>query len=62
MKFKRIQASFDEYHIHADEPVFTSGVVCRLLHIPVWVLKRLDREKIITPSRSEVKTRLYSNR
>lgn len=43
-----------------DEPVYTSGVVCRLLGIPVWVLKQLDREKIISPQRKKGKSRLYS--
>ncbi len=43
-----------------DEPVYTSGVVCRLLGIPVWVLKQLDREEIISPQRTNGKARLYS--
>lgn len=51
-----------DFHIHEDEPVFTSGVVCRLLSIPVWVLKQLDREKIVSPSRKGRKSRLYSKR
>ncbi len=50
----------EQFHIHDDEPVFTTGVVSRLLHIPVWVLKQLDKEKIITPSRKQRKARLYS--
>jgi DNA-binding transcriptional MerR regulator len=54
---------FDEVYISLDEPVFTTGVVCRLIDIPVWVLKQLDREHIVTPPRkSEGKARLYSKR
>ena len=54
---------FDEIIIGLDEPVFTTGVVCRLLDIPVWVLKQLDREEIVSPPREkEGKARLYSTR
>lgn len=45
-----------------EEPVFTSGVVCRLLSIPVWVLKQLDKEGIVKPSRQPGKARLYSKK
>lgn len=45
-----------------DDPVFTSGVVCRLVGIPVWVLKQLDREKVVSPPRSRGRCRLYSKR
>ena len=49
-----------DFEIRPDEPVFTSGVVCRLLGMPVWVLKTLDREKIISPTRPQGRDRLYS--
>jgi MerR family transcriptional regulator/heat shock protein HspR len=45
-----------------NEPVYTSGVVCRLLGIPVWVLKQLDRERVVSPSRTKGRSRLYSSR
>ncbi|MDD3344843.1 MAG: MerR family transcriptional regulator [Candidatus Omnitrophica bacterium] len=50
----------DIFEVRIDEPVYTSGVVCRLLHIPVWVLKQLDREEIISPRRKKGGSRLYS--
>jgi len=50
----------EEIHIHASEPVFTSGVVCKILNIPVWVLKQLDKEDVVCPKRTKGKTRLYS--
>ncbi|HTL71135.1 MAG TPA: MerR family transcriptional regulator [Candidatus Eisenbacteria bacterium] len=50
------------FHIAADEPVFTSGVVCQLLSIPIWVLKQLDRENVVRPSRRKKSGRLYSRR
>lgn len=48
------------FDIGIDEPVYTSGVVCRLLGIPVWVLKQLDREEIVSPPRKKGRSRLYS--
>ena len=54
---------FIEITIGPDEPVFTSGVVCKLLGIPVWVLKQLDGAGIVSPPRSNtLKARLYSKR
>lgn len=52
----------EEFEIDKDEPVFTSGVVSKLLDIPVWILKQLDKEGIVSPSREEGKFRLYSKR
>jgi MerR family transcriptional regulator, heat shock protein HspR len=51
-----------EVIIHADEPVFTSGVVCRILAIPLWTLKQLDSAGIVSPRRREGRSRLYSQR
>ncbi len=45
-----------------DEPVYTSGVVSRLLQIPIWVLKQLDREKVVSPPRKKGKSRLYTKK
>lgn len=53
---------FQEFKIGPDEPLYTSGVVSRLLRIPVWVLKQLDREGIVSPPRKEGHSRLYSKR
>lgn len=54
--------SFEEFRINADEPIFTSGVVCRLLAIPMWVLKELDKENVVSPPRKRGCSRLYSKR
>ncbi len=52
-----------EFLICPDEPVFPSGVVCKLLAVPIWVLKQLDREGIVSPPRkNEGQSRLYSKR
>jgi len=53
--------SCGEFDIDPDDPVLTSGVVCDILEIPVWVLKQLDREKIISPRRRKGRGRLYSH-
>ena len=63
MGSKKEKEDIGEVYISLDEPVFTTGVVCRLIEIPVWVLKQLDREEIVRPPRkSEGKARLYSKR
>lgn len=51
---------FSEFDIDQDEPLFSVGVVSRLLKIPDWVLKRLDYEGIVCPEREEGSSRLYS--
>ena len=57
------QEEFEGVFIDSDEPVFTTGVVCRLLDIPVWVLKQLDCEDIVCPPRKTAgQARLYSKR
>ncbi len=54
---------FEEFFISIDEPIYTSGVVCKLLTIPVWVLKQLDKAGIVSPPRErEGQSRLYSKR
>jgi len=54
---------FEEVTIGVDEGIYTTGVVCRIIKIPLWVLKQLDREGIVRPQRpSCAKARLYSKR
>lgn len=54
---------FEEVEIDPDMPVFTTGVVCSLLDIPVWVLKQLDTEGVVSPPRETPNaSRLYSKR
>ena len=60
---KNRDEDIDEIFIDLDEPLFTTSVVCRLLDIPIWVLKQLDREEIVSPPRKkEGQARLYSKR
>jgi len=54
---------FIEYKIDIDEPIYTTGVIQRMLNIPIWVIKQLDREGIVKPPRKiKGSTRLYSKR
>ncbi len=54
---------FIEFEIDIDEPIFTTGVIQRLLDMPVWVIKQLDREGVVTPNRKgKLTSRLYSKR
>lgn len=43
-----------------EEPVFGINVVCRLIKIPEWTLRMLDKNKIVVPHKSQGNTRLYS--
>lgn len=62
-KAKKKQKEFIEFNIGADEPVFTTGVLQKLLDIPIWVIKQLDREGIVSPPRKPKRgARLYSKR
>lgn len=49
-----------DLHISPDEPVYTISVVSRLLGIPVWTLRQLDKAGIVCPKRLGKKSRLYS--
>ena len=62
-KSREKKEDFEELYISPDEPIYTTGVVCRILEIPVWVLKQLDNEEIVRPVRkNQGQARLYSKR
>jgi len=46
--------------ISQDEPVYVIGVVCKLLDIPIWTLRQLDKAGIVRARRMGKKNRLYS--
>ena len=48
--------------IGPEEPVYVIGVVCRLVNIPVWTLRQLDKAGVVRPKRTGKKNRLYSLR
>jgi DNA-binding transcriptional MerR regulator len=59
MKGLRDQEASPEYELDADEPVFVIGVVSELVDIPIWTLRVLDREGIVSPKRRKSGIRLY---
>lgn len=46
--------------ISPDEPVYVISVVSRLVDLPIWTLRTLDKKGIVRPSRAGKKSRLYS--
>jgi hypothetical protein len=46
--------------IEYEDPVFGMNVVCRLVRIPEWTLRMLDKNNIVRPHKSKGNTRLYS--
>ncbi len=49
-----------EIRISPDEPVYVISVVSRLVGIPVWTLRQIDKAGIVCPKRIGKKSRLYS--
>ncbi|MBI4706521.1 MAG: MerR family transcriptional regulator [Candidatus Omnitrophica bacterium] len=50
---------FDIY-ISPDEPVYVISVVSKLVELPIWTLRQLDKAGIVCPKRIGKKSRLYS--
>ena len=50
---------FDVY-ISPDEPVYVISVVSKLVSLPLWTLRQLDKCGIVSPKRAGKKNRLYS--
>jgi len=62
-KGKHKDRDFVEFAIDIDEPIYTTGVIRKLLDIPIWVIKQLDKEGIVCPPRKiKENARLYSKR
>ncbi|MCM8779932.1 MAG: MerR family transcriptional regulator [Candidatus Omnitrophica bacterium] len=49
-----------DIHISPDEPVYVISVVSKLLDIPIWTLRQLDKQGVVRPKRIGKKSRLYS--
>lgn len=48
--------------ISPEEPVYVISVVCKLVDIPIWTLRQLDKAGVVRPKRIGKKNRLYSLR
>lgn len=60
MKAKAGRGTVREFEIAPEEPVYVIGVVSRLVGIPIWTLRILDREGLVKPKRRSGRARLYS--
>jgi MerR family transcriptional regulator/heat shock protein HspR len=49
-----------DIQISPDEPAYVISVVSKLVDLPVWTLRQLDKVGIVRPKRIGKKTRLYS--
>ena len=49
-----------DIHISPDEPVYVISVASKLVDMPVWTLRQLDKAGIVCPKRIGKKSRLYS--
>jgi len=49
-----------DIQISPDEPVYVISVVSKLVDLPVWTLRQLDKTGIVRPKRIGRKSRLYS--
>lgn len=49
-----------EFAIDPAEPVYVIGVVSRLVKLPIWTLRALDRQGLVKPKRRAGRARLYS--
>lgn len=49
-----------DIRISPDEPVYVISVVSKLVDLPVWTLRQLDKVGIVCPKRIGKKSRLYS--
>ncbi len=57
---RRVATASREFDIALDEPVYVIGVVSRLVKLPIWTLRVLDREGVVKAKRREGRARLYS--
>lgn len=49
-----------DIQISPDEPVYVISVVSKLVGIPLWTLRQLDKAGVVCPKRIGKKSRLYS--
>ncbi len=49
-----------DINISPDEPVYVISVASKLVDMPVWTLRQLDKSGVVCPKRIGKKSRLYS--
>ena len=60
MKARELEQALQRFVINPEEPVYVIGVVSRLVRLPIWTLRILDREGLVKPRRRVGRARLYS--
>ena len=50
-----------DFTINENEPLYNIGVISKLLDLPEWTLRMLDKKGIVCPFKTKGGTRLYSN-
>lgn len=50
------------FNLPPDEPLYVISIVSRLVHIPVWTLRELEKHGCVKPKRLGKKARLYTLR
>lgn len=60
MRDDALQALLQEVRLDPAEPVYVIGVVCRMVALPIWTLRVLDRHGLVRPKRRVGRARLYS--
>ncbi len=59
--FNEFEDAFSQdLNINPEEPVYVISIVSRIVHLPVWTLRELDKKGVIKPKRIGKKTRCYS--
>lgn len=49
-----------DIQISPDEPVYVISVASKLVDLPIWTLRQLDKVGVVCPKRIGKKSRLYS--
>ena len=60
MRVEELRQLLDEVRLEPDQPVYVIGVACRLVRLPIWTLRVLDKEGVVKPRRRAGRARLYS--
>ena len=47
-------------NINPDDPVYVIGIVSRIVRLPIWTLRELDKKGVVHPKRINKKIRCYS--
>ena len=49
-----------EFKLSSEEPLYVISIVSRIVHMPAWTLRQLEKRGVVKPKRIGKKTRCYS--